>query len=175
LRQLPFSNCSKGRIALLGDAAHAMAPTAGLGFLLGIINALHLAGNLALNSDDIPSALKQYSASVAAHSEACLDYTSQLTDLFYVKNPLTTASNAKSIYAQLYTLISDSAYKGAEFYNSAMKPRDDAAIVFQKYCRGYFASEQALGKATMSSENRKNQSNSELIDNLITKVGPGKC
>lgn len=140
LRQLPFENCTKGKIALLGDSAHAMAPTAGLGFLLGITNALYLAGHLALNREDIPNALAQYSASVAPHSEACLAYTSQLTDLFYVETPLSTAAKAKDIYAQLYALIAQSAGQSLAFYNAAMKPRDEAEIVLQNISREYLAS-----------------------------------
>jgi len=143
LRQLPFANCTQGRIALLGDSAHAMAPTAGLGFLLGITNALYLAGHLALNRNDIPSALNKYSVSVAAHSKACLEYTSQLTDLFYVDTPISTAANAKNIYAQLYALIGQSAGNAVEFYNAAMKPRDDAAMVLQNVSRKYLASKQS--------------------------------
>ncbi len=137
LRQLPFSSCAQGRIALLGDAAHAMAPTAGLGFLLGITNALYLAGHLALQQHDLPTAFKHYNTSVAEHSKACLDYTSQLTELFYVEKPLSTAANAKQIYAELYTLIGQSAGKAVEFYNAVIKPRDDAAIVLQNVRREY--------------------------------------
>lgn len=147
------------------DTAHAMAPTAGLGFLLGITNALYLAGHLALNRNDIPSALNQYSASVAAHSKACLDYTSQLTDLFYVENPLSTAANAKNIYAQLYTLIGQSTSEAVGFYNTAMKPRDEAAIVLQNLSRRYLASKSTAILKTSKADHP----NSELVDNFDAK------
>ncbi len=163
LRQLPFANCTSGRIALLGDSAHAMAPTAGLGFLLGITNALYLAGHLALNRTDIPQALKQYSASVAEHSKACLEYTSQLTDLFYVEKPLNTAATAKDIYAELYTLIAKSAGNAVEFYNTVMRPRDEAAIVLQNVSREY------LARKKLAQPDPQDPASSVLIDNLDEK------
>lgn len=163
LRQLPFANCTSGRIALLGDSAHAMAPTAGLGFLLGITNALYLAGHLALNSADIPSALKQYSTSVAEHSKACLEYTSQLTDLFYVEKPLSTAATAKDIYAELYSLIAKSAGNAVDFYNTVIKPRDEAAIVLQNASRAY------LARKKIAQTSKLDSVNDVLVDNLDEK------
>lgn len=161
LRQLPFAECSLGRVALLGDAAHAMAPTAGLGFLLGIINALYLSSNLALNSHDIPKALNDYQTSIASHAKDCLDYTSQLTDVFYVENPQVTAVNAKLIYAKLYELIGKSASKSADLFNYVLQER--ASINIQKYARCY------LVKYNMSEKTSATTPIQDVTDNTIGK------
>ena len=114
---------------MLGDSAHAMAPTAGLGFLLGITNALHLAGYLKMYIDDIPAAIKQYSESIAAHSKACLNYTTRLTELFYVDTPMKTAVDAKEIYAELYQLCSEAASHAEKFYISVLERDVEASTL----------------------------------------------
>ena len=121
LRQLPPSKCSHGRIALLGDSAHAMAPTAGLGVLLGLINALHLASSLKLHQDNIPAAMNHYGHAVREHSTACLNFTYQLTELFYVDNPKKTAQQAQVVHEELFELIGNATLSSLEFYNDAEK------------------------------------------------------
>lgn len=144
LRQLPFSPCYKGRVALLGDSIHGMAPTAGLGVLLGLINALHLAGNLKLHAHDLPAALKQYALAIDAHSQACLNYTDKLTNLFYVKTPLSTAKDAQSIYAEMYQLIAQATSQSAEFHQGVVKQHENAAATcLQSVFRGYLARKSA--------------------------------
>ncbi len=138
LRQLPFSSCYKGRIALLGDSIHGMAPTAGLGFLLGLINALHLAGNLKLHINNLPTALKNYASAIDDHSRACLNYTDKLTNLFYVKTPLSTAKDAQSIYAEMYQLIAQAASHAELFHQNVVKQHENAAATcLQSAFRGY--------------------------------------
>lgn len=140
LRQLPFYSCYKGRIALLGDSIHGMAPTAGLGVLLGLINALHLAGNLKKHAQNLPLALKDYALAVQKHSQACLDYTDKLTNLFYVKTPLSTAKDAQNIYAELYQLIAQATSYASECHQEVLKQHEDAAATcLQSILRGYLA------------------------------------
>jgi 2-polyprenyl-6-methoxyphenol hydroxylase-like FAD-dependent oxidoreductase len=54
-------NWSEGRVAIVGDAAHAMAPNLGQGACLAITNAVALAAALD-QSDDVPAALAAWEA-----------------------------------------------------------------------------------------------------------------
>ncbi len=56
----PLSAWSAGRVALLGDAAHAMLPFAAQGAAMAIEDAAVLAGCLGDGSTDIPAALARY-------------------------------------------------------------------------------------------------------------------
>lgn len=164
LRQLPFSPCYKGRIALLGDSIHGMAPTAGLGFLLGLINALHLAGNLKQHNPNLPIALKEYAFAVNTHSQACLDYTEKLTNLFYVKTPLNTAKDAQNIYAEMYQLIAKASSYAAECHKQVVKQHEDAAATcLQSAFRGY------LIRKSISTTNTIEQSdaNQQIFENKL--------
>ncbi len=162
LRQLPFSSCHQDRIALLGDAIHAMAPTAGLGVLLGIINALHLAANLKQHEHNLPFALQEYGSAVAEHSKACLAYTDKLTTLFYVEHPLSTAKVTQGLYAELYQLTAEAASKSQILFEEIMTSRNAAATCLQSVFRGYLTrknieQESKLEEApslTMASKNK---------------------
>ena len=59
MSQVKASQWSKGRVVLLGDAAHAPTPFTGLGTALSLVGAYILAGELK-NSADITSAFERY-------------------------------------------------------------------------------------------------------------------
>lgn len=56
----PMTQWSKGRVTLLGDAAHPMLPFLSQGAAMAIEDAYVLAASLAAHGDDIPSALADY-------------------------------------------------------------------------------------------------------------------
>lgn len=58
--QVATDTWSRGRVVLLGDAAHCPSPMSGLGTTSSLIGAYILAGELTQNSDDLPLALKRY-------------------------------------------------------------------------------------------------------------------
>ena len=58
----PLECLVQGRVALLGDAAHPMAPTQARGIRCGLEDALVLATVLASSSETLPRALEQYSS-----------------------------------------------------------------------------------------------------------------
>ena len=57
----PLPALAVGRVALLGDAAHAMTPDLGQGGCQAFEDAVALANVLA-GADDLPAALKRYDA-----------------------------------------------------------------------------------------------------------------
>ena len=67
----PFHNVvcrswSSGRVAIVGDAAHAMAPNLGQGACVAIVNAVVLA-RVVTGAEDIPEALKRWEAAERAY------------------------------------------------------------------------------------------------------------
>jgi FAD-dependent urate hydroxylase len=81
-----IENWLRGRVTLLGDSAHAMLPTLGYGFTLGLENGFALAQSLVCNCDaDITSALRRYSRRMRLRSREMLEVMSDLTDLFYFR------------------------------------------------------------------------------------------
>jgi 2-polyprenyl-6-methoxyphenol hydroxylase-like FAD-dependent oxidoreductase len=81
-----IENWNRGRVTLLGDSAHAMLPTLGYGFTLGLENGFALAQSLVCNGDaEITSALRRYSRRVRQRSREMLEVMSDLTDLFYFR------------------------------------------------------------------------------------------
>lgn len=50
----------KGRVVLVGDAAHCASPYSGMGISGGLIGAYVLAGEINRHADDLPTALANY-------------------------------------------------------------------------------------------------------------------
>lgn len=51
---------SKGRVVLVGDAAHCASPYSGMGISGGLVGAYVLAGEINRRADDLPTALANY-------------------------------------------------------------------------------------------------------------------
>jgi len=68
MSQVKASKWSKGRVVLLGDAAHAPTPFTGLGTALSLVGAYILAGELAQN-DSIQVAFQEYERLYRPHVE----------------------------------------------------------------------------------------------------------
>jgi len=60
IAQVKMNTWSKGRIALVGDAAYCPSPVSGVGTASAVIGSYVLAGELSRSQDDIPHALTQY-------------------------------------------------------------------------------------------------------------------
>jgi 2-methyl-3-hydroxypyridine 5-carboxylic acid dioxygenase len=65
-----LENWSRGRVALVGDAAHAMCPALAQGAGCAMMNGFTLAGNVA-NTDDIESAIRSWEESERAVTDRC--------------------------------------------------------------------------------------------------------
>jgi 2-polyprenyl-6-methoxyphenol hydroxylase-like FAD-dependent oxidoreductase len=60
--QVRTGTWSKGRVVLVGDAAHCASPYSGMGVSGGLVGAYVLAGEIAGHPDDLPTAFKNYDA-----------------------------------------------------------------------------------------------------------------
>lgn len=58
--QVKTDSWSKGRVVLLGDAAHCPSPFSGMGTTGSFVGAYVLAGEICRNSEDLPRAFKRY-------------------------------------------------------------------------------------------------------------------
>jgi len=58
--QVRMDGWSKGRVVLVGDAAHCASPFSGMGISGGLVGAYVLAGEINRNSDNLPLALANY-------------------------------------------------------------------------------------------------------------------
>ncbi|MET8685587.1 FAD-dependent monooxygenase [Streptomyces sp. NPDC004732] len=60
IAQVRTDTWSKGRVALVGDAAHCASPYSGMGISGGLVGAYVLAGEINRHADDLPTALANY-------------------------------------------------------------------------------------------------------------------
>jgi 2-polyprenyl-6-methoxyphenol hydroxylase-like FAD-dependent oxidoreductase len=58
--QVRTDTWSKGRVVLVGDAAHCASPYSGMGVSGGLVGAYVLAGEINRHADDLPEALANY-------------------------------------------------------------------------------------------------------------------
>ncbi|MTH95341.1 NAD(P)/FAD-dependent oxidoreductase [Roseibium sp. RKSG952] len=85
LHSMSEGSCwTHGNVAFLGDSAHALLPSLGYGFTLGLENGYVLAQTLAANCDaPVSSALQRYEKRVAKRSEDLIKVMDEVTRLFY--------------------------------------------------------------------------------------------
>lgn len=83
---------SRGRVALLGDACHAMLPHAGQGAGMSIEDAVVLAEALAREPRDIPAALTAYSVARADRVARVMTTVRELGAQYRIANPLRRAA-----------------------------------------------------------------------------------
>ena len=69
--QIKLDTYSRGRVALVGDAAYCAAPLSGMGTSLAIVGAYVLAGELAAAGGDHETAFRAYSGEMRGFVEAC--------------------------------------------------------------------------------------------------------
>jgi 2-polyprenyl-6-methoxyphenol hydroxylase-like FAD-dependent oxidoreductase len=69
--QIHLPQWSKGRVALLGDAAHCASPLSGMGTGLAIVGSYMLAGELASASDDHVAAFARYEERMRGYVSKC--------------------------------------------------------------------------------------------------------
>jgi 2-polyprenyl-6-methoxyphenol hydroxylase-like FAD-dependent oxidoreductase len=69
--QVQLDSWSRGRVALLGDAAHCASPLSGNGTSMAMVGAYVLAGELADSPDDVSGALRRYEAQMREYVGLC--------------------------------------------------------------------------------------------------------
>jgi salicylate hydroxylase len=82
----PIDRWSVGRVTLLGDAAHAMAPFQAQGSAQAIEDAYVLAACLAEGTEDVPAALRRYEAVRLAHAAELQGSSRSAADTFYLED-----------------------------------------------------------------------------------------
>jgi 2-polyprenyl-6-methoxyphenol hydroxylase-like FAD-dependent oxidoreductase len=91
LREIrPLETWVSGRVALLGDAAHAMLPNLGQGGCQAIEDAAALAASLAIDAD-VPEALSAYERSRKPRAEKVARRSRQMSSLAHQRNPAAVA------------------------------------------------------------------------------------
>lgn len=93
----PFSRFVKGRIALLGDAAHSTTPDIGQGGCAAMEDAIVLASTLAAHSLGIEDALLRYQARRAERVKDLVLKARKRNDVTHAKNPAITAEWYRSL------------------------------------------------------------------------------
>ncbi len=83
---LPLATFAVNRVALLGDAAHAMTPNLGRGACTAIEDAASLARLLAAHRDDIATALEEYDAERRPHATKLIRRSRLVGDLGQLEN-----------------------------------------------------------------------------------------
>ncbi len=78
------NNWCRGRTILLGDAAHAILPTLGYGFSLGLENVLTLA-NLITKYQFVPKIREEFEFYTLKRTKSISDVSRRITTLFYKK------------------------------------------------------------------------------------------
>jgi 2-polyprenyl-6-methoxyphenol hydroxylase-like FAD-dependent oxidoreductase len=87
LRELqPLETWVSGRVALLGDAAHAMLPNLGQGGCQAIEDAAALAASLT-TSDPVPDALRAYERARKPRAESVARQSRRMSGLAHLRNP----------------------------------------------------------------------------------------
>jgi 2-polyprenyl-6-methoxyphenol hydroxylase-like FAD-dependent oxidoreductase len=86
----PLAAWGRGRMTLLGDAAHPMTPNLGQGACQAIEDAVVL-GRSVRECVDVPAALRQYESKRAARTSAIVRHSRQVSRIAQLANPLLVA------------------------------------------------------------------------------------
>jgi 2-polyprenyl-6-methoxyphenol hydroxylase-like FAD-dependent oxidoreductase len=97
----PLQHWSKGRVALLGDAAHAMTPNMGQGACQAIEDAVVL-GSCMKEENDVPTALRLYEARRLKRVERVATQSRRIGWLSQLENPL-ACDLRDALVKRLYT------------------------------------------------------------------------
>jgi FAD-dependent urate hydroxylase len=93
----PLPNWVRGRIALLGDAAHAMAPDLGQGGCQAIEDGWVLAHHLTATSRGVPDALARYQSERMPHTADMVRRARNRSDLTHAVDPVATDAWYRSL------------------------------------------------------------------------------
>lgn len=94
----PFPSFARGRVVLVGDAAHAMLPTLGQGGCLALEDAVTLGVALA-SAADVPGALHDYDAARRPRTEALARRSDQTARVTQARHPVAVALRTAVIAA----------------------------------------------------------------------------
>lgn len=78
----------RGRVALLGDAAHAMTPSLGQGACLAVEDAVVLAHAVRRGAEEVPDGLAAYTAARRPRAAAVVRRSARVTRLTHLRSPL---------------------------------------------------------------------------------------
>ncbi len=90
----PLSSWSKGRVALLGDAAHPVLPFLAQGAALALEDAVALADALASQSGEVAGSLAAYSAARRPRAARVASASARNGRIYHLSGPLALARNA---------------------------------------------------------------------------------
>ena len=99
----PLPNWTRGRVTLLGDAAHPMAPCTGQGAVMALEDAAIL-GRAVGAADGIEAALQRYEAARHARVVAALEMSRARSELYFADDPQQQVRALGAGMAELRTL-----------------------------------------------------------------------
>lgn len=95
----PLEHWSKGRVTLLGDAAHPMLPNLGQGGAQAMEDAVELVRCLTNPQNDVPSALLQYEKERKPRTTKIVNQSRKMGRMVQLENPV--AMNARNAFLRL--------------------------------------------------------------------------
>lgn len=109
------STWSKNNVILIGDSAHAILPTLGYGFSLGLENVYTLAMLLVKYNCEYEEAFSQYEYLMLERTRGISDISRQFTELFYM-SPKNSVCQEKlqKLYREFFSYINDLSYLSIE-------------------------------------------------------------
>lgn len=104
----PFHTWTKGRVVLVGDAAHNTTPDIGQGGGSAMEDAVVLSRMLATNTLGIPDALRRYAEARSPRAGELVDRATRRSEVTHAKDPATT----EAWYQELWSEDGDRVIKG---------------------------------------------------------------